>query len=80
LLEHLTENLLELQRGFVYNNDKWHLVCIGVKGDFPFQIKTGGLNRHWLRAARKKMPVLELVFVGYVWVVMTQVGHGKTSM
>jgi hypothetical protein len=54
LLEHLTENLLELQRGFVYNNDKWHLVCIGVKGDFPFQIKTGGLNRHWLRAARKK--------------------------
>ena len=53
LLEVLTEELLQLQKGFTYNDELWHVAILGVKGDMPFLAKSGNLVRHWLRAARK---------------------------
>ena len=51
------DNLLELQNiGFDYDDQKYHLVMVGLKGDMPFLSKTSHLNRHWLRAARKAAP------------------------
>ena len=49
----LTDNLLELQKGFTYEDEKWHCITLGLKGDFPFLTKAGNLQRHWLRAVRK---------------------------
>ena len=53
LMEHLVDDLLQLQQGFLHHGETWHLVCIGCKGDMPFLVKTGGFERHWLRAERK---------------------------
>ena len=52
-MEHLVDDLLQLQQGFLHHGETWHLVCIGCKGDMPFLVKTGGFERHWLRAERK---------------------------
>lgn len=50
----LVDDLVELQGGFMYRGEKWHLVTVGMKGDLPQLIKTGGFIRHWLRAERKQ--------------------------
>lgn len=52
-MEHFVADLLTLQQGFWHGGEKWHLICIGCKGDMPFLVKTGGCVRHWLRAERK---------------------------
>ena len=53
MTEHLVDDLLQLRQGFLHHGEAWHLVCIGCKGDMPFLVKTGGFERHWLRAERK---------------------------
>ena len=49
---HLADGLLELERGFEFQKERWHCAVIGVKGDFPFLAKSGRFERHWLRAQR----------------------------
>jgi hypothetical protein len=70
-MEHLVDDLLQLQQGFLHHGETWHLVCIGCKGDMPFLVKTGGFERHWLRAERKLTQEQELgrhlEFAGFVW-------------
>lgn len=52
-MQRLVDDLLHLQEeGFCYQGERWRIVCLGVKGDMPFQIKLGRFTRHWLRAVR----------------------------
>ena len=53
LMQTLADELLALQAGFTHNQQTWHLILIGVKGDMPFLSKTGHFDRHWLRAPKK---------------------------
>ena len=54
LMEHLSQDLLQLQKGFNHRGEVWHLILVGCKGDLPFLAKTANLQRHWLRAERKE--------------------------
>ena len=54
LVKCLVDDLLQLQDGFTYNDERWHVIILGLKGDLPFLAKTGNLERHWLRAPRKR--------------------------
>ena len=53
LFSSLVDDLSKLQRGFNYNGERFHLICLGMKGDLPYLAKTGNFTRHWLRAERK---------------------------
>ena len=50
----MTEDLLCLQDGFEFQGERWHIVCLGLKGDMPFLRSAGGFTRHWQRAVRKE--------------------------
>ena len=52
LLDNLATQLLRLQQGFEYRQQKWHIVLLGVKGDLPWLTKAAGFQRHFLRAQR----------------------------
>ena len=56
LMANLAEQLLELQRGFEYKRKRWHIICLGVKGDLPWLTKAGTFERHFLRAQRTLNP------------------------
>ena len=64
LQEHLVADLLELESGFDVDGQRWHCVCIGIKGDLPFLAKSGGMYRHWLRAVKTSANVNP---VGVCW-------------
>eukprot|EP00435_Cladocopium_sp_Y103_P054921 s920_g18.t1 len=53
VLSKLVDDLLCLQEGFQFQGEKWHIVCLGLKGDMPFLRSAGGFTRHWQRAVRK---------------------------
>ena len=52
LMANLAEQLLTLQHGFEYNQQQWHIIVLGVKGDLPWLTKAAGFQRHFLRAQR----------------------------
>lgn len=73
--------------GFNYNGERFHLICLGMKGDLPYLAKTGNFTRHWLRAERKvkddtsdsKKRPGQLAFVGSVMRGLMKVALGKIS-
>ena len=50
----MMDDLLSLQKGFQFQGEQWHIVCLGLKGDMPFLRSAGGFTRHWQRAVRKE--------------------------
>ena len=50
----MVQDLLSLQGGFEVGNERWHIVCLGVKGDMPFLRTAGGFIRNWQRAVRSE--------------------------
>ena len=57
LLGNMVGDLKSLQQeGFIFQREKWYLICLGLKGDMPFLRTAGGFNRHWQRAIRTADP------------------------
>ena len=52
LMQNLANQLLQLQKGFQFEGQTWHIITLGLKGDLPWFTKAASLTRHFLRAQR----------------------------
>ncbi len=56
LVDAVVDDLLILQNnGFVWQNERWYIQVLGLKGDMPYLTQTASLERHYLRMARKEV-------------------------